>query len=78
MSMLNSEAMMRYLYKEMSPEESNEFLSEVNSQSELQEQFKQINEGFETLEEIQYSPSTSVIERIMNYGSANAEGLSKS
>jgi len=30
--MLNSEAMMRYLYKEMSPEESNEFISEVNSQ----------------------------------------------
>ncbi|MEY3179176.1 MAG: hypothetical protein RJB42_1417 [Bacteroidota bacterium] len=78
MSMLNSEAMMRYLYKEMSPEESNEFLSEVNGNPETQEQFTHIKEGFETLDEIQYSPSTSVIERIMNYGSANAEGLSKS
>jgi hypothetical protein len=76
--MLNSEAMMRYLYKEMSPEESNEFLSEINSNPEIQEQFTHIKEGFETLDEIQYSPSTSVIERIMNYGSANAEGLSKS
>jgi hypothetical protein len=76
--MLNSEAMMRYLYKEMSPEESNEFLSEINSNPEIQQQFTHIKEGFETLDEIQYSPSTSVIERIMNYGSANAEGLSKS
>ena len=76
--MLNSEAMMRYLYKEMSPEESNEFLSQINSNPEIQEQFTHIKEGFETLDEIQYSPSTSVIERIMNYGSANTEGLSKS
>ena len=75
--MLNSEVMMRYLYNEMSPEESNEFLSEVNGNPEVQEQFTHIKEGFETLDEIQYSPSTSVIERIMNYGSANAEGLSK-
>jgi hypothetical protein len=76
--MLNSEAMMRYLYKEMSPEESNEFLSEVNGNPDTQEQFTHIKEGFKTLDEIQYTPSASVIERIMNYGSANAEGLSKS
>ncbi|MFN5375750.1 MAG: hypothetical protein ACK492_05270 [Chitinophagaceae bacterium] len=77
MSMLNSEAMMRYLYKEMSPEESNEFISEVNSHPELQEQFAHMKEGFETLDEIQYTPSSSVIERIMHYGSASSEGLSK-
>lgn len=75
--MLNSEAMMRYLYKEMSPEESNEFISQVNQDSEIKEQFTHMKEGFETLDEIQYTPSNSVIERIMNYGSANAEGLSK-
>lgn len=75
--MLNSEVMMRYLYKEMSPEESNEFISEVNSNPELQEQFNHIKEGFETLDEIQYTPSSSVIERIMHYGSASSEGLSK-
>lgn len=75
--MLNSEVMMRYLYKEMSPEESNEFISEVNSNPELQEQFTHIKEGFETLDEIQYTPSSSVIERIMHYGSASSEGLSK-
>lgn len=75
--MLNSEVMMRYLYKEMSPEESNEFISEVNSNPELKEQFTHIKEGFETLDEIQYTPSSSVIERIMHYGSASSEGLSK-
>ena len=77
MSMLNSEVMMRYLYKEMTPEESNEFISQVNSHPELQEQFTQMKEGFETLDEIQFSPSSSVIERIMHYGSASSEGLSK-
>jgi len=76
--MLNSEAMMRYLYKEMSPEESNEFISQVNQDPEIKEQFTHMKEGFEGLDEIQYTPSSSVIERIMNYGSANSEGLSKS
>lgn len=75
--MLNSEVMMRYLYKEMTPEESNEFISEVNSHPDLKEQFTHMKEGFETLDEIQFSPSSSVIERIMHYGSANSEGLSK-
>ena len=75
--MLNSEVMMSYLYKEMTPEESNEFISDVNSHPELQEQFTHIKEGFEALDEIQFSPSSSVIERIMHYGSASSEGLSK-
>ncbi len=69
--------MMRYLYKEMTPDESNEFLSQINEQPDLQEQFIHLKEGFETLKDIQFSPSSSVIERIMNYGSASSEGLSK-
>ena len=75
--MLNSEVMMSYLYKEMTSEESNEFISDVNSQPELQEEFTQIKEGFEALDEIKFSPSSSVIERIMHYGSASSEGVSK-
>jgi len=75
--MLNSEAMMRYLYNEMSPEEKNEFLSKVGENPEIQEEFDEIKEGFETLEDIQFSPSTSVIERIMQYGSAGEEAHSK-
>ena len=77
MSILNSEAMMRYLYNEMSPEEKNEFLSKVGENPEIQEEFDEIKEGFETLEDIQFSPSTSVIERIMQYGSAGEEAHSK-
>jgi hypothetical protein len=77
MSMLNSEAMMRYLYNEMSPEEKSEFLSKVGENPEIQEEFDEIKEGFETLEDIQFSPSTSVIERIMQYGSAGEEAHSK-
>ena len=77
MSILNSEAMMRYLYNEMSPEEKNEFLSKVGENPDIQEEFDEIKEGFETLEDIQFSPSTSVIERIMQYGSAGEEAHSK-
>ncbi|MEY4628305.1 MAG: hypothetical protein RLZZ595_631, partial [Bacteroidota bacterium] len=70
-------AMMRYLYNEMSPEEKNEFLSKVGENPEIQEEFDEIKEGFETLEDVQFSPSTSVIERIMQYGSAGEEAHSK-
>lgn len=69
--------MMRYLYKEMTPEESKEFLSQIGENPEIQEQFTEMKEGFETLKDIQFSPSSSVIERIMHYGSASSEGLSK-
>ena len=78
MSILNSEEMMRYLYKEMTPEESKEFLSKVGETPDIQEQFSEMKEGFEKLEDIQFSPSSSVIDRIMNYGSTKTEGLSKS
>ena len=77
MSILNSEEMMRYLYKEMTPEESKEFLAKVGETPDIQEQFTEMKDGFETLEDIQFSPSSSVIDRIMHYGSAGAEGLSK-
>ena len=69
--------MMRYLYKEMTPDESNEFLSQINEQPDLQEQFTHLKEGFEKLDDIQYSPSPSVIDRIMQYGSAVEEAHSK-
>ena len=78
MSILNSEEMMRYLYKEMTPEESKEFLAKVGETPDIQEQFSEMKEGFEKLDDIQYSPSNSVIDRLMNYGSTNTEGLSKS
>jgi hypothetical protein len=77
MSILNSEEMMRYLYKEMTPEESKEFLAKVGETPDIQEQFTEMKEGLEKLEGIQFSPSSSVIDRIMHYGSAGAEGLSK-
>lgn len=77
MSILNSEEMMRYLYKEMTPEESKEFLAKVGETPDIQKQFTEMKEGLEKLEGIQFSPSSSVIDRIMHYGSAGAEGLSK-
>ena len=78
MSILKSEEMMRYLYKEMTPEESKEFLAKVGETPDIQEQFSEMKEGFEKLEDIQFSPSSSVIDRIMHYGSTKTEGLSKS
>lgn len=77
MSILNSEVMMRYLYKEMTPEESKEFLSQLGENPEIQDEFTEIKESFEKLDDIQFSPSTSVIDRIMQYGSAGEEAHSK-
>lgn len=72
MSMLNSEAMMRYLYKEMSPKESNDFLSLIEDQPELKSQFSELKEGFEGLENIQYSPSPEVVEKLVQYGTKHS------
>lgn len=73
--MLNSEAMMRYLYKEMSPEESSDFLSHIEEQPELKSQFCELKEGFEKLENIQYSPSQEVVDKLLRYGASDSQGL---
>jgi hypothetical protein len=69
MSPLISEKMLRYLYNEMSAEESMVFLKFINSSPAAKEQFNQMKEGFETLNGISLNPSRNTVDRILSYGS---------
>jgi hypothetical protein len=66
--------MLRYLYNEMSSEESAQFLSFIENNPPMMEQFIQMKEGFDALNKINLSPSTNSTDRITSYGSM--DGLS--
>lgn len=66
--------MIRYLYNEMSPEENKSFISFVESNPAIKEQFQMIKEGFDVLNSISFSPSKRSVDRIRQYGSI--DGLS--
>ena len=59
--------MLRYLYNEMSSEESAHFLFFIENNLAMMEQFARIKEGFDVLNNIKFSPSRSSTERIMSY-----------
>lgn len=61
--------MLRYLYNEMSSEESSEFLSFIENNPPMMEQFLEMKEGLEVLNKLNFSPSTSSTDRITTYGS---------
>jgi hypothetical protein len=61
--------MLRYLYNEMSSEESAQFLSFIENNPPMMEQFLQMKEGLDELNKINFSPSTSSTDRIKSYGS---------
>jgi hypothetical protein len=56
----------------MSPKESNDFLSLIEEQPELKSQFSELKEGFEGLENIQYSPSPEIVEKLVQYGTKHS------
>ena len=59
--------MLRYLYNEMSSEESAHFLFFIENSPAMMEQFTWIKEGFDVLNNINFSPSRSSTDRIMSY-----------
>lgn len=61
--------MLRYLYNEMSSEESAKFLSFIENNPPVMEQFLQMKEGFDMLNKVNFSPSKNSTDRITNYGS---------
>ena len=69
MSSLITESMLRYLYNEMSSEESAQFLSFIENNPPVMEQFLQMKEGLDELNKINFSPSKSSTDRITSYGS---------
>jgi len=69
MSSLISESMLRYLYNEMSSEESAHFLFFIENNPAMMEQYAQMKEGFDVLNNIKFSPAHSSMDRIMSYAS---------
>ncbi len=61
--------MLRYLYNEMSSEESAHFLFFIENNPAIMEQYAQMKEGFDVLNNIIFSPSRNSTERIMSYAS---------
>ena len=61
--------MLRYLYNEMSSEESAHFLFFIENNPAMMEQYAQIKEGLDVLNSLSFSPSRNSIERIMSYAS---------
>ena len=59
--------MLRYLYNEMSSEESAHFLFFIENNPAMMEQYAQMKEGFDVLNNIKFSPSRSSTERIISY-----------
>lgn len=68
---LISESMLRYLYNEMSSEESAHFLFFIENNPAMMEQYVQMREGLDVLNNIKFSPSRSSTDRIMVYAALN-------
>jgi len=66
--------MLRYLYNEMSSEESQGFMKLINGNAAMMEQFAEMKEGFDVLNSLAVSPSRRSVDRIMAY--ASIDGLS--
>lgn len=59
--------MLRYLYNEMSAEESKSFMRTILGNAAMMEQFAEIKEGMDLLNGLLLSPSPLSIDRIMAY-----------
>lgn len=66
--------MLRYLYNEMSAEESQGFLKMINGNAAMMDQYAELKEGFDVLSSLSLSPSRHSMDRIMAY--ASVDGLS--
>jgi hypothetical protein len=61
--------MLRYLYNEMSSEESAHFLFFIENNPAMMEQYAEMKEGFDVLNNIKFSPARSSMDHIMSYAS---------
>lgn len=61
--------MLRYLYNEMSSEESAHFLFFMENNPATMEQYAQLKEGFDVLNQIKFSPAKRSTDCIMSYAS---------
>ena len=66
--------MLRYLYNEMSADESQGFLKMINGNAAMMDQYIELKEGVDVLNSLSMSPSRRSVDRIMAY--ASIDGLS--
>jgi len=74
MNSLITESMLRYLYNEMSTEESKHFLFFLENNPSSMQQFVSMKEGMESLSSISYKPQRKSVEKIVTY--ASIDGIS--
>lgn len=61
--------MLRYLYNEMSSEESSHFLFFIENNPAMMAQYAQMKEGFDSLNHLKFNPAAGSMDRIMSYAS---------
>lgn len=66
--------MLRYLYNEMSTDESQGFLNMINGNAAMMDQFAELKEGYDVLNSISFRPSRRSLDRIRTY--ASIDGMS--
>jgi anti-sigma factor RsiW len=75
MSPLTTEEMLRYLYNEMSAEESKQFLSVIDANPAMKAQFIEMQEGLDVLKRLKYSPSHKSVDRIRKYAAMGGKSM---
>ncbi len=58
---------LRFIYEEMSPQESNDFQQQLNSDQEIREEHDEIKEVQQELDSLRCSPSPDLLKSIMRY-----------
>lgn len=58
---------LRFIYDEMSPQESNDFQQQLNSDQDIREEHDEIKEVQQELDSLRCSPSPDLLSSIMRY-----------
>lgn len=67
MNLITTEEMIRYLYNEMSAEETSNFLKAIDSDWSLKEAFENLKKSKDSLDAPLLSPRKSTVNAIMQY-----------
>jgi len=66
-----SDTMIRFLYNEMTEEESSDFLAFLNKNTSAKQEFLALQKSAESLCSIEYTPGESVMYKVKTYASFN-------
>ena len=72
MNNFTTEDMIRFLYNEMSPEETSRLLAALETDWSLKEKFEVLKSSMDSLDSLHYSPRKRTIEAILQYSEQTA------